>query len=138
MFYALFNLSQLTHYFTTKCFSKQLIHPRPIPTTYKRTIAAIYIYIRSNNKITHRLTISNLSRGCCTCGVKTNVSSITGDRREVDRARRAPRACQGGAHATEGLLRLSIGATKQQERRHHGRDAKGLRVDEQRAATTSV
>ena len=45
MFYALFNLPQLTHYFTTKCFSKQLIHPRPIPTTYKRTIAATYTLI---------------------------------------------------------------------------------------------
>jgi hypothetical protein len=70
--------------------------------------------------------------------VKTNASSITGDRSEVEGARRAPRACQGGAHATEGLLRLSIGATKQQERRHHAHGAKGLRVDEQHAATTSV
>jgi hypothetical protein len=45
MFYALFNLPQLTHYFMTKCFSKQLIHPRPIPTMYKRTIAATYTLI---------------------------------------------------------------------------------------------
>jgi hypothetical protein len=39
MFYALLNLPQLTHYFTTKCFIEQLIHPRPIPTTHKWTIA---------------------------------------------------------------------------------------------------
>ena len=58
MFYALFNLPQLTHYFTTKCFSKQLIHPWPTSTTHKRTIVAHKHLLASQSQTHLRVPLS--------------------------------------------------------------------------------
>jgi hypothetical protein len=45
-----------TQYFTTKHFNNQIIHPRPIPTTYKITIAATYVSdLAQNNTSAHHI-----------------------------------------------------------------------------------
>jgi hypothetical protein len=55
MFYALFILPQLTHYFTTKCFSKQF--NTSVTNLYDaQKNYCTYTYIQSNNQITYRLT----------------------------------------------------------------------------------
>jgi hypothetical protein len=78
-----------------------------------------------NNKSTYQ---KYLSCCCCPHGAKINTPSTVGDQSGVGGARRTPWAWQGGAHATEGLLRQLIGATKQQERRRLEHGAKGLRT----------